>query len=174
MLVLTDNQRVLLKNPFGVLVDDKQITAKEIGKIITKCRLLITVGDATTRHMAKLGIPVDIEIIDGKEKRTSCNISKTSTTTLISCNNKPGTISTESINAVRIAIGAPRPVRIMVYGEEDLFVLLACDVCPDGTFIAYGQPNAGMVIIRVDATVRDKTRNILESMVHKDDETVAE
>lgn len=86
----------------------------------------------------------------------------------------PGTISDESIKTVQAALAAPRPVRIMVDGEEDLFVLLVCDTYPDGTIVAYGQPGEGIVIVRIDSKVRDKAHDIIKSMKHKDDETVAE
>lgn len=173
MLVLTDEQRSLLKRPLGVLIPDVKITAERVRAETAQSGLIVTVGDATTARFAELGIEVGIEIIDGKERRAVRDLPRSNAVTSLSCASAPGEISDEAVRSVRAAFQSPMPVRIRVDGEEDLFVLLVCDACPDGTAVAYGQPGEGIVIIRIDATARDKARDIINSMRHKDDETVA-
>ncbi len=174
VLVLTDEQRAALKTPFGKLATDDKSVHDLLDGMIVSGTLLVSVGDATTQRMAELGFCPDMEIVDGKEQRIVRQLPAAGDTAILSCTNPPGTLTDESIRTVRQALDSAKPVRIVVDGEEDLFVLLACDMCPDGTVVAYGQPGEGMVVIRIDPAVRDKAHDILASMEHKDDEPVAE
>lgn len=174
MFVLTDEQRDILKKPFGRLVADNQITRVLLQTMIGKSDLVVTVGDATTQRIEELGIFPRIEIVDGREQRTLRQLPPTSITATLECTNPPGTLYDESIDTVRRALDSKTPVRIIVDGEEDLFVLLVCDMYPDGTVVVYGQPNEGIVVVHVNPMVRDKAHGILASMERKDDDTVAE
>lgn len=174
MLVLTDAQRITLKRPLGRLVADDMITKELLSRMTFGASLVVAVGDATTRKMIDLCVRPDIEIVDGIEQRAPSSTPDVPIKNSLACYNKPGTLSDESLEVVRAAMGSAKPVRITVDGEEDLLVLPVCDMCPDGAVVAYGQPNEGMVVIRIDPTVRDKARAIMVSMEHRDDETVAE
>jgi GTP-dependent dephospho-CoA kinase len=55
----------------------------------------------------------------------------------------------------------PFPVRIVVSGEEDLLALPLFVMVPNGSVVLYGQPLEGMVIVRIDETVRWKARDLL-------------
>lgn len=173
MLVLTDEQRRALKRPLGILIPDAQITPGRVRAEAGQDARIVTVGDATTARFAALGIGADIEIVDGMERRGKGSQIPKAEGAQISCRNRPGTISAGAEAAVRRAFELPAPVRIRVDGEEDLLVLTACDACPDGTSVAYGQPGEGMVVVRVGPAARDKARRIIGSMQHRDDETVA-
>lgn len=164
MLTLGDEQRKALKSPFGRLIKDEQITRDILLDLFGDATTIVTVGDATTQRLSELKIRATIEIVDGKERRGRRTLPESVITNTIHCKNAPGTLSEESIFTVKKAIESESPVRIIVDGEEDLFVLLVCDMCPDGAGVAYGQPGEGMVVLRVDGAVRDKARHILDSM----------
>ncbi len=51
---------------------------------------------------------------------------------------------------------------MLVDGEEDLVVLPAIMIAPDGASVVYGQPDEGMVHVVVDDEVRREVRALLE------------
>ena len=48
------------------------------------------------------------------------------------------------------------PVRITVFGEEDLLVLPVCIHAPDNSIVLYGQPNEGLVLVEITTEIRNK------------------
>ncbi|HYB92666.1 MAG TPA: DUF359 domain-containing protein [archaeon] len=52
----------------------------------------------------------------------------------------------------------------MVKGEEDLLALPAAINAPENSLIAYGQPNKGVVLVRVTKKKRSKIHKIMRSM----------
>ena len=55
-------------------------------------------------------------------------------------------------------------VRIMVHGEEDLLVIPVCIYAPENAVVFYGQPNEGLVIVKVTSDIRNKTQKLLDLM----------
>jgi uncharacterized protein (UPF0218 family) len=56
------------------------------------------------------------------------------------------------------------PIRISVNGEEDLLVLPVCVYAPENSVVLYGQPNEGLVIVKITPQIRNKTQTLLDSM----------
>ena len=56
------------------------------------------------------------------------------------------------------------PVRLNVNGEEDLLVIPVCIHAPENAVVMYGQPNEGLVIIKITPEIRNKTQTLLDSM----------
>ena len=56
------------------------------------------------------------------------------------------------------------PVRISVNGEEDLLVIPVCVYAPENAIVMYGQPNEGLVIVKITPEIRNKTQKLLDSM----------
>ena len=56
------------------------------------------------------------------------------------------------------------PVRLSVNGEEDLLVLPVCIHAPDNAIVMYGQPNEGLVIVKITPEIRNKTQSLLDLM----------
>ena len=52
----------------------------------------------------------------------------------------------------------------MINGEEDLLVIPVCLYAPENSVVMYGQPNEGLVIVKIDENIRKKTQLILDSM----------
>jgi len=57
-----------------------------------------------------------------------------------------------------------KPVRIVVHGEEDLLVIPTVLFSPEDAVILYGQPNEGLVIVKVNQEIRNKAKSIMNSM----------
>ena len=64
--------------------------------------------------------------------------------------NSPGTISAASWEVIAEALRIGNSA-VVVEGEEDLLVLVAVSVAPFLSLVVYGQPNVGIVLVRVSA-----------------------
>jgi len=145
---------------------NQQVNRNDIRKHLSEKTFLITVGDATTENMLNLGIAPSLQIVDNQEKRKERkSVSVKGVNTVLSCKNPAGEITTESIATIKKGFDSKPPVRIIVDGEEDLLVIPACIYAPDNAILMYGQPNEGLVIVRINAEIRNKVQVILDSMI---------
>ena len=162
---LPDDLRDQLKNPLGNLISDNDPNKENIIKKFSAESTIITVGDRTTENMLQLGLKPQVQIIDGLEKRNQRIVLTDDTVnTNLSCKNPPGEITEESIQVIKKAFSCESPVRITVDGEEDLLVIPVCIHAPENSIVMYGQPNEGLVIIRVTPEIKAKVQKILDSM----------
>jgi len=161
---LPESLRDNLKKPLGLLLRDSEITRENILKNIPEGAFLITVGDATTEKMIRFGINPVLQIVDALEKRTKRSLPEGKVATLLHCANPPAEITDYSIDTIKKAFSMEKPVRIIVDGEEDLLVIPAALFAPENAIILYGQPNEGLVIVKVNQDIRNKAKMIMESM----------
>lgn len=158
---LPESIRAQLKAPLGILLRD---TSKEnILSHIAKDSVIITVGDATTEKIFSFGMVPLLSIVDGFEKRQKRAIPYGDVTP-ISCDNPAGEITAQSIDAIKDALKSKLPVQIIVNGEEDLLVLPVCVHAPQNAVVLYGQPNEGLVIVKITQEIRNKTQQLLNLM----------
>ena len=160
---LPENLRESLKKPLGVLIKDSETTKENILKNIPAGSFVITVGDATTEKLLNCGIIPSLQIVDGLEKRFKRELLLPDSKTNFSCHNPAAQITQESIDVIKKALKEP-PARIMVIGEEDLLVLPVCLYAPENSLVLYGQPNEGLVIVRINLEIRNKAQSIMNSM----------
>ena len=85
--------------------------------------------------------------------------------------NDPGTLSSSTINAFKKILPqiVNPPVNrqkaiIQIKGEEDLLVLPAVLLSPLKTLIFYGQPNKGLVQIKVTEEMKKKVLDLLTDL----------
>ena len=161
---LPDNLRDELKKPLGVLLRDSDVTKESVLKNIPAGSFVISVGDATTEKLIKYGIVPSLQIVDGLEKRVKRKLPSGNIMTTLNCINPPAEITTESISTIKKAFQSPKPVRIIVIGEEDLLVLPVVMYAPENSTVLYGQPNEGLVIVSINAEIRNKSQSIMDSM----------
>lgn len=160
---LSPDLRDALKEPLGELLPEASLGKSRVLERISKP--IITVGDRTTERLLEWGVTVDLQIVDGlerRERRRAPALPKG--TREARCSNPPGSVSQEADRAVREALSSGRPCRIRVDGEEDLLALPACIYAPDGASLFYGQPGEGMVAVRVGPEARRKTQKIIDAM----------
>jgi len=161
---LPDSLRDSFKNPLGVLLPE-EITDKEyIQKHLSDDSYIITVGDRTTEKMIDFGIIPSLQIIDGLEKREKRESIKIENIVELTVDNPAAEITLPSIEIIKKAFTMNGPVRIMVNGEEDLLVIPVCIYAPDNAVVMYGQPNEGLVIVKVTSEIRNKTQKLLDLM----------
>lgn len=161
---LPESLRPQLKKPFGLLIRDSEVTKSGISDNIPKDAFVITVGDATTEKMLSFGFNPSLQIVDALEKRSKRELPAGNAKTVLTCTNPAAEITDESISTIRKALKMPFPVRIIVNGEEDLLVLPVAVYAPDNSVILYGQPNEGLVLVRLTEEVRNRAKSIMDSM----------
>jgi GTP-dependent dephospho-CoA kinase len=136
-------------------------------------RILVTVGDATTAKLLSFGIVPDLSVVDGKERRTPMDRTIISPLaveieqgrlTYMECSNEAGSISGNAIATIKDALKEPFPVRVFVYGEEDMLAVPLFIMVPDGSVVLYGQPLEGMVIVKVNEDIRRKAQYLLDEI----------
>lgn len=161
---LPDSKREQMKLPLGILLPDEQTDKENIQKHISGCSYIITVGDRTTEKMIDFGLTPSLCIIDGQEKRQKRVPPKLTSATELTVDNPAAEITPQSISAIKNAFSMPSPVRIFVNGEEDLLLLPACIYAPEDSVALYGQPNQGLVIVKITPEIRNKAHTLLDLM----------
>ena len=161
---LPENLRPQLKKPLGFLILDSDVTKSSISDNIPKGAFVITVGDATTEKMISFGFNPSLQIVDSLEKRIKRDLPSGKIETVLTCTNPAAEITDESISVIQKALKMTAPVRIVVNGEEDLLVLPVAVYAPDNSVILYGQPNEGLVLVRLTEEIRNRAKSIMNSM----------
>jgi GTP-dependent dephospho-CoA kinase len=155
----------LLKDPFGTLIDDKYVTKGKIKGILKNARRVVSVGDSTTDRLLSFDIMPDILVVDGVERRVKRNHglhSKITAPKELHCSNPPGSVSKEAFFVLSQAFNTQCPVKVIVDGEEDMLALPIITIAPQETFVLYGQPLEGMVIVNVNPEIQTKAKNLME------------
>ena len=118
---------------------------------------LVCIGDATSRKLA--GFKPEVSVFDGKIKREPTK--PLTTNPDFTARNPNGTITVEAVNALRTAIQIP-PSTLFIDGEEDLLALPAVMLAPLGAIVAYGQPNEGLVLVKVTEAKKKEAEALLK------------
>lgn len=153
--------RERLKTPLGVLLRDA--TKENILRHIPNDSVVITVGDATTEKMFRFNLIPSLSIVDGLEKRQK-RMPPSGDVAKLFCDNPAGEITSQSIDTIKGALKSKSPVQIVVNGEEDLLVIPVCIHAPQNAVVLYGQPNEGLVIVKITQEIRNKTQELLNLM----------
>jgi len=159
-LHLPTRLREELKKVHGEVISEPTLKERVKGKYV------ITVGDVVTHTLLKLGIKPDVAIVDYKTKRDTINFSTVRKfgEKVIKVNNPAGTITPELWRAVKLAIQTPEKTRIDVNGEEDLAVLPAVILAPEGAMVIYGIPNTGLAVIEIRDEDKKSAMRIIKEM----------
>jgi len=166
-LALKPELRRELKNPLGTLLrGTPKETMKQLRGLIHRQppKHIIAVGDVVSKNMLTEGIQPHIVIADGKVMRQETQPITASTYRKVSAENPAGIITPQAWVVVEQAIKDKQPTMITVEGEEDLMTLVAVLKAPEDWLVVYGQPNEGVVAVKVDATAKRKVNLIIEAM----------
>ena len=161
---LPNSLRDQFKNPLGVLLPEDIADKAHISEYLSNNSYIITVGDRTTEKMIDFGLIPSLQIIDGVEKREKRELPKLENATKLTVDNPAAEITAQSIDVIKQAFTLQSPVRIVVNGEEDLLVIPVCVHAPENSVVLYGQPNKGLVIVKVTPEIRNKTQGLLDLM----------
>lgn len=161
-LKLPEEVRHRLKRPFGKLFESTQEASNHLRKI--DFEWLVTVGDVVTAELLGVGLEPDVAIFDLTVKRSPASedrrkIVEDYSVRSVKVENPAGHITTELMNAIRTA---QPPLKIIVDGEEDLATLPAVLFAPNGSAVVYGQPDEGLVIVKVSKERKDEFEELLD------------
>jgi uncharacterized protein (UPF0218 family) len=164
---LTQELRRKLKEPIGTLIRGSfNETIKEFKHMIEKEKptTLISVGDVVSKNLVRSSIFPQLLIVDNKVMRRKIQSVTLKANEEISVKNPRGTITSEALKAVQEAVKINRSVKIVVDGEEDLLTLVAVLYAPENSFVVYGQPQEGIVVVKVTQQKKAEVAEILKAM----------
>jgi uncharacterized protein (UPF0218 family) len=162
MMPINENDARLLKQPFGTLVPDKQVTKQKIASMLKGIKQVIAVGDATTERLVSFGITPDIAVIDGRERRSKRSCPANYSANELRCTNPAGVISKEALQVLQDALKTPPPVRVLVDGEEDMLALPLFAMTPEGAAVLYGQPLEGLVVVKITHEKQKQAKDLMD------------
>jgi len=165
-LVITEEMRSSLKKPLGRLLAGQGAQIyREISRLISRNRppRVIFVGDAVSRGAVAAHLRRDLIIVDGREMRLETKPVRVDAKRTFRVRNDPGTIALDALAAVESAVQSGNAM-IVVDGEEDLLALVAIAVAPTGSFVMYGQPSEGIVLVEVDNKTRENAIAFFDCM----------
>lgn len=161
---LPESMREDLRRPLGTVMSGPE--AREAVRTAAK---VVTVGDASTIDLAARGRIPNVAIVDFKTKREEDDALRAQVrrigTKVLTAINPAGTLTRDVWAALDEAFKSGEDVRIEVLGEEDLAALAAIALAPQGTAVLYGMPDAGVVLVWVDARAKAAVRGLLARMV---------
>ena len=160
-----------MKKPFGKLYvgNGSDTIEKFVGELASSTKL-ISVGDVTTFHLLEAGIFPEICIVDNRTKRKPVD-RHVSTRNMdnvyeeVSVENPAGIITDELIKTLCEAFTSEKPIRIFVKGEEDLATLPVILLAPLGAVVLYGQPDEGVVFVKVTEEKKREIRTLFEKLI---------
>ncbi len=166
---LTDHLRVVLKDPLGELVPNEERTRSNLDDLVSSP--LVLVGDVTASVMTKMGYDASLILVDNHTKRGKEIPTLTvKPSRIMEVENPAGMIGGELFETLEEAVRSivtedlEGPIMIEVDGEEDLSTLVAIKLMPNGSTVVYGQPDAGLVVVRVDGEIKKKVEDMLQEM----------
>jgi GTP-dependent dephospho-CoA kinase len=164
---LTAELRIKLKNPFGNLIQGTpEETMYKMREMVEKEKpsRIISVGDIVSQNLHKQNIHPQLTIIDNISLRDQPMPKEVAVEKTVYVENPQGTITQETILAVKKALDENEHTHIVVSGEEDLLTLIAVLYAPENAFVVYGQPHLGIVVVKVTSERKSQVQEFLNAM----------
>ena len=164
---LTPELRVKLKKPLGTLIRGSFLDTMKIFKDMTekeKPAIVISVGDTVSKNLVENSVLPRVLIVDNRVMRRSIQPIPLAAEETIRVKNSPGTITEEAVTAIQKALKNNRHVKIVVDGEEDSLTLIAVLYAPENSFVVYGQPHEGVVVVKATPEKKAEIAEILKAM----------
>jgi hypothetical protein len=165
--VLTPEMRRALKQPLGTLIRGSFVdTMKRLKKMAEQENptSIISVGDTVSKNLAKNGFYPKLYVVDNKCMRRNTKPFRLPADQTVHVTNPAGTITDEAKRAMEAALKKSEHVKIVVKGEEDLLTLVAIAYASEDSYVIYGQPHEGIVVVRVTPEKKTEIASILKSM----------
>ena len=122
------------------------------------------IGDVICSSLIKYGIIPRVCVFDERTQRepTHESIDLSKFNKVIEVMNPRGTISEDTLNKLRHIAKIDERIAVRVIGEEDLLALAALIVASINSYIAYGLPKKGAVLIPVTSNNKKVAKDLLK------------
>ncbi|MCL5878010.1 MAG: DUF359 domain-containing protein [Candidatus Bathyarchaeota archaeon] len=164
---LTPRLRVFLKEPFGTLIEGTpKETIRKLKERIAqeKPPRVVSVGDVVSMNMHVSGIHPQLTVIDYISLRDQVIPKQAPVERTVCVKNPQGTITEEAISAIKTALEANIHTHVVIEGEEDLLTLIAVLYAPENSFVIYGQPYMGIVVVKATSEKKAEVKVFLNEM----------
>jgi uncharacterized protein (UPF0218 family) len=164
---LTPETRIKLKKPIGTLIRGSFVeTMKIFNDMVKKEKpaAIISVGDTVSKNLAENHIFAQLSIVDNRVMRRNISPIPLATQKTIHVKNPSGTITKEALVAIQEALKSNCRVKIVVNGEEDLLTLVVVLYSQENSFVVYGQPHEGVVVVKATNEKKAEVALILKAM----------
>jgi GTP-dependent dephospho-CoA kinase len=164
---LTPRLRLFLKDPFGTLITGTpQETMAALKALIDKEKppLLVSVGDVVSKNLHDYGLHPQLTIVDFISLRDQAMPKLAPIENTVCVTNPQGTITAQSMTAIKAALASGVHTHIEVKGEEDLLTLIAVLYAPENGLVVYGQPHMGIVVVKVSIEKKKLVKQFLNEM----------
>jgi uncharacterized protein (UPF0218 family) len=164
---LTPELRIRFKEPFGILIDGSfDETMAKLKELIAQEKpiRLISVGDIVSNNLHEHDIHPQLTVIDNISLRDQIMPKRQAVEKTVYVKNPQGSITQEAIDAIKAAIEKNQHTNIVVDGEEDLLTLITVLYAPLDSFVVYGQPHVGVVVVKVSAETKATVETLLKAM----------
>ena len=154
---------VELKKPLGELYPDFEDAIDEI----KSSKFLISVGDETFKNLTEYELYPNIGIIDNLIQRKNHTHDVIRADHILKADNPAGYITDDLWETIGQALELSDNGEcyvIEVAGEEDLAVLPCIIMANPETTILYGQPNEGLVLLKV-SDVKNKAQRLIDGFI---------
>jgi uncharacterized protein (UPF0218 family) len=125
---------------------------------------VISVGDVVSQNLHQCNLQPQLTIIDNISLRTQKMTPQAPVEKTVYVENPAGVITQEAICAIRDALTGDEHIHIVVEGEEDLLTLAAVLFAPKNSFVVYGQPHVGIVVVRASKEKKAQVEGFLKTM----------
>jgi Uncharacterized protein conserved in archaea len=164
---LTPRLRVFLKEPFGTLITGNAKETMAALKMLVekeKPARLVSVGDVVSLNMHESGLHPELTVIDHISLRDQAMPKQAPVEKTVYVDNPQGTITEKAISAIKTALESNAHTHIEVKGEEDLLTLVAVLYAPEDSFVVYGQPHLGIVVVKASREKKAQVKQFLKEM----------
>lgn len=164
MYRLPQTMRGEFQKPFGPVLQ-----TADLAKQLRPGDTLVCIGDHVSMTVLGLGLKPKLIVVDYKTERKDVEAVLRSIVSsygkiVLRVKNPPATVTNELYAAVVQALRLTGSVRIEVEGEEDLAGLPVFAEAAEGTVVLYGMPKQGVVLVRVDAAMKTRAKDLLARM----------
>jgi uncharacterized protein (UPF0218 family) len=164
---LTPKLRKELKSPLGVLIPGTfEETAEALKELAAKEKpvRIISVGDVVSKNLMKGSLCPHVLVVDHKVMRKPTEPLEVTADRTLHVKNPPGVLTEESWRVMKEALRLNGVTQVVVEGEEDLLTLVAVLCAPKGSLVVYGQPDEGVVAVKVTEKTIGRSRNVVDAM----------
>lgn len=162
---LSEEGRAFFSQPLGEVITN--LSEFKRSKEYAHKKIIAVVGDSSLEHFIDQHLPYHLGVYDQLQQRKAYNPKvMESISPDFTVKNPAGVITTELADALRQCISTSHQAKtkhILVHGEEDLAAVALILLLPLESEVYYGQPNHGVVCMKIDENLKDDSYRLLSS-----------